>query len=124
MQKLLLLQKTMMTAEGISRGLNPNVNMWQISEPLIKAWAREHLSPRARIKHTVRDAAEVLRDTPRMLLAAKDYLEKIERDGITLSPQSLATLHAQRNAQHRDWLRVAYGLIALLTLSVARIWLG
>jgi ubiquinone biosynthesis protein len=122
--QLLLLQKTMMTAEGVGRGLNPTINMWQVTEPLIKAWAREHLSPRARIKSSLRDAAEVLRDTPRMLLHTKAYLEKIQLEGITLSSQSLAAMQAQRTAQHRDWLRLGYAAIALLALSVAGLWLG
>ena len=121
---LLLLQKTMMTAEGVGRGLNPTINMWQVTEPLIKAWAKEHLSPRARIQSTLRDAAEVLRDTPRMLLQTKAYLEKIEAEGLTLSQQSLITLEAQRAAQHRDWLRIGYAAIALLALGVAGMWLG
>ena len=47
---LLLLQKTMMTAEGVGRGLNPAINMWQLSEPLIRDWAKANLSPQARAK--------------------------------------------------------------------------
>ena len=40
--QLLLLQKTMVVAEGVGRALNPNINMWQLAQPLIEAWmARE-----------------------------------------------------------------------------------
>jgi len=42
---LLLLQKTMMTAEGVGRSLNPNVNMWKLSEPLIAGWAKRDIQP-------------------------------------------------------------------------------
>jgi ubiquinone biosynthesis protein len=73
---LFLLQKTMVTAEGVGRLLNPNINMWKISEPLIKQWANDNLSPKARIKTFVAEAHEVLRDTPRMMLALKALVER------------------------------------------------
>jgi ubiquinone biosynthesis protein len=73
---LLLLQKTMMTAEGVGRGLNPNLNMWQLSEPLIREWAQANLSPRARAKSFVREASETLRDAPRVLRQLKELLER------------------------------------------------
>jgi ubiquinone biosynthesis protein len=70
------LQKTMVTAEGVGRLLNPDVNMWQVSEPLIKAWAEENLSPRARAKTFARELRQVLADTPRMLMALKALVEQ------------------------------------------------
>jgi len=73
---LFLLQKTMVTAEGVGRLLNPDVNMWQVSEPLIKAWAEENLSPRARMKNFSRELRQVLADTPRMLLALKALVDQ------------------------------------------------
>lgn len=73
---LLLLQKTMVTAEGVGRGLTPNVNMWQLSEPLITVWAAKHLSPRARLKDYVKEAAEVLRDAPAVLRELREMLHE------------------------------------------------
>ena len=73
---LLLLQKTMVTAEGVGRGLNPNVNMWQLSEPLIKAWAEKNLSPRAQAKATLREVIGALRDAPRVLRQVKELMER------------------------------------------------
>ncbi len=105
---LLLLQKTMMTAEGVGRHLNPNVNMWKVSEPLIRQWASEHLSGPARVKSFAREAADTLRDTPRVLREVKQFLETTQRDGVTLSPQSLAKLEEQRAAHHRQWLRLGW----------------
>lgn len=73
---LLLLQKTMMTAEGVGRGLNPNINMWQLSEPLIRDWAKANLSPRARLKSIRAEIAETLRDAPRVLRQIKALIER------------------------------------------------
>ena len=38
--QLVLLQKTMVVAEGVGRALNPNVNMWQLAQPLVEDWMR------------------------------------------------------------------------------------
>lgn len=119
---LLLLQKTMMTAEGVGRGLNPNVNMWQLSEPLIRDWAKQHLSKPAQFRYFAREAVEILRDTPRALREAKDFLGKLQKDGVTLSTQSLAALEAQRATQHSAWMRLGWTTAALLTAAMLAPW--
>ena len=43
--QLLLLQKTMVVAEGVGRALNPELNMWQLAQPLIEEWMAENLGP-------------------------------------------------------------------------------
>ena len=105
---LFLLQKTMMTAEGVGRGLNPSINMWKLSEPLIKQWASEHLGAKARIRDFAKEASETLRDAPRVMREAKEFLAKIEQEGVTLSAKSLAHLEEQRAAHHRQWLRLGW----------------
>ncbi len=73
---LLLLQKTMMTAEGVGRSLNPTINMWQLSEPLIRDWAKANLSPQARAKNFANEAIDALREAPRVLRQVKALLER------------------------------------------------
>ena len=46
---MLLLQKSMLTAEGVGRALNPEINMWELARPLIEGWMREHRGPEARV---------------------------------------------------------------------------
>ena len=40
-----LLQKTMLMAEGTTRQINPNINMWELSGPLIDKWIGESHDP-------------------------------------------------------------------------------
>ena len=40
--QLLLLQKTMVVAEGVGRALNPDLNMWQLAQPLIESWIADN----------------------------------------------------------------------------------
>lgn len=76
--QLILLQKTMMTAEGVGRGLNPGVNMWKLAEPLIADWAREHLSPRAKLKNLACEALEVIKESPGVLKELREYLRQAQ----------------------------------------------
>ncbi len=74
--QLLLLQKTIVTAEGVGRMLNPAINMWKISEPLISRWAEDNLSARARIKTALGDLSDTLREAPRLIRELRDYIEE------------------------------------------------
>ena len=40
-----LLQKTMLMSEGIARQLRPEINMWELSRPLIDKWINETNDP-------------------------------------------------------------------------------
>ena len=42
---LLLLQKTMVMEEGVVVGLDPDINMWEVSEPFLANWMRTELGP-------------------------------------------------------------------------------
>jgi len=44
---LLLLQKTMVMEEGVATWLDPDVNMWETSEPFLREWLRSELGPEA-----------------------------------------------------------------------------
>ena len=46
--QLVLLQKTMAVSEGVGRVLNPNLNIWQLAQPLVEGWIRANLGPEAR----------------------------------------------------------------------------
>ena len=45
--QLLLLQKTMLLAEGVGRSLNPELNIWSLTRPLIEEWVADHQTGRA-----------------------------------------------------------------------------
>jgi ubiquinone biosynthesis protein len=43
--QLLLLQKTMVVAEGVARTLNPTLNIWKAGEPVVRNWIERKLGP-------------------------------------------------------------------------------
>lgn len=65
--QLLLLQKTMVVSEGVGRGLNPDVNMWQLAQPLVEDWLRANLGPEARVRDAVAEAADAIRRLPALV---------------------------------------------------------
>lgn len=73
---LLLLQKTMMMAEGVGRSLNPNVNMWKLAEPLVRDWATSNMGPKAQIKNRLTEVKEFLQQMRRLVDLAEIYLAK------------------------------------------------
>jgi ubiquinone biosynthesis protein len=68
---LLLLQKSMLTAEGVSRTLSPDANMWAVAQPLIEDWMRAHRGPEARLAQAGRALADGAATLPRLVREAE-----------------------------------------------------
>ena len=88
--QLLLLQKTMLMAEGMGTKLNPEVNIWELARPLIEDWMVTHFGPRATVGRAVDDLAQGLRRLPRLIdslhLLAEHERLKAERDALQPPP--------------------------------------
>ncbi|WP_421995423.1 2-polyprenylphenol 6-hydroxylase [Reyranella sp.] len=65
--QLLLLQKTMLMAEGMGTRLNPHVNIWELARPLIEEWMVSHFGPRATVRRTAEELMRGLRRLPRLI---------------------------------------------------------
>ena len=71
---LLLLQKTMVTVEGVARSLDPQVNFWDAARPEVEGWARDNLGPEAHIREAAQEALGMLRRLPSLLRGLEDRL--------------------------------------------------
>lgn len=76
--ELLLLQKTMLVAEGVGRRLDPDVNMWLLARPLIEDWMWANRGPEARIKEAVAGTLETLERLPRLIARADTLMQSLE----------------------------------------------
>ena len=45
--ELVLLQKTMVTVEGVARRIDPDHDIWAAAEPVVRRWIARELSPAA-----------------------------------------------------------------------------
>lgn len=93
--QLLLLQKTMMMAEGIGRKLDPNVNFWELSQELIKDWGKDNLGAKSRLEDEVKDA---LTAAKKIKNAAMNLDNIITEKGILLHPETINALKAKGNS--------------------------
>ena len=64
--QLLLLQKTMVVVEGVSRKLDPDTNIWDISKPVLENWLSEVKDPINKTTEIIDEASEVLKRLPEL----------------------------------------------------------
>jgi len=65
--ELVLLQKTMVSVEGVARRLNPDHDLWSAAQPVVEAWIRRELGPRARVRDGVQDLVSGARALSRLV---------------------------------------------------------
>ena len=70
--ELVLLQKTMVTVEGVARRIDPQSDIWDAARPVVERWIRRELSPIAR----GRELAE------RALTGLERLVERLEADPV------------------------------------------
>lgn len=58
--ELVLLQKTMVTVEGVARNVDPGLDIWRAAEPVVRRWVARELSPVNRIRDLGDQAREIL----------------------------------------------------------------
>jgi ubiquinone biosynthesis protein len=104
--QLMLLQKNMMMAEGVSRALNPKLNTWQLAEPLIAEWMRENRGPEARVRDAIVQSWNAASRLPATLERVETVVRDVERGGLRLNPEG------QGNQRAGAWLKLAVGLSA------------
>jgi ubiquinone biosynthesis protein len=81
--ELVLLQKTMVQVEGVSRGLDPQHDMWTASRPIVERWVKRELGPEAIAKRGIDEAAlgfQALRRLPQTLAAIEAAARKVSTE--------------------------------------------
>jgi ubiquinone biosynthesis protein len=125
--ELLLLQKTMVVVEGVARSLDPKLDMWKVSEPVVREWVERHLGPVGRVEDAAQGAADlgrVLFGVPALLSRGAALIEQLDaatRDGILLAPETVEAIgaaEARRNRWTTLALWVMAGMLAVLTYAV------
>lgn len=109
--QLLLLQKTMLLAEGMGRQLAPNANMWQLAQPLIEDWMNEYRGPEAQVAELAADAIRAVQRLPHAV-------GEIERAARALADGKLRIDLAGDRAGAPQWpLWLAIAALAILLLA-------
>lgn len=80
--ELVLLQKTMVSVEGVARRLNPDHDLWEAARPVVEAWIARELGPAAQVRDALNEAAETTRALSRLIRSPPELkVELQERPG-------------------------------------------
>ena len=116
--QLLLLQKTMLVAEGTARRLAPGANMWVLARPLIESWMMENLGPEARVRDAVEGVTGAIGRLPRLLDGLEESAAMVAEGRVRLHPDTIRSLRG--GTERRTpmtlylWLIIAVLVIALV----------
>jgi ubiquinone biosynthesis protein len=122
--ELLLLQKTMVVVEGVARSLDPKLDMWTTADPVVREWIERNLGPIGKLEGAVEGAGEVgrfLGQVPSLLSRGADLIDQLDtitRDGLVLSPETVAAIGAAEARRNR-WLTAGVwaGVIVLIIIA-------
>jgi ubiquinone biosynthesis protein len=122
--ELILLQKTMVVVEGVARALNPRLDMWSTSDPVVREWIERNLGPIGRLEDAAQSAGALVQfvgELPGLLARAGGLLERIDaitRNGHVLSPESVDAI-ARAQADNARWKTAGLWAIALILFWIA-----
>ena len=102
--ELVMLQKTMVVVEGVARSLDPKLDMWTTSDPVVREWIERHLGPVGRLEDAGRGALALLGflgQLPDALAQAARIAKRLEQateTGFALDQETIDGIGAGRGA--------------------------
>lgn len=109
--ELILLQRTMVVVEGVARSVYPQINIWQVAQPVVEDYVRQNVGPAAALKDLVKTAIVVARFGPKLPQLVETILS---RQGNT---------SAEPEKKSRRNIAAIAAISALLTSNAILIWL-
>lgn len=112
--ELVLLQKNMALVEGVGRMLDPDMDIWAISEPIVKDWLKHQAGPMGKLEDAgmhLQTLLTTLGEVPKLVDRANDVLLAHKTE-----------LERQRTHNGRS-IKIAFGVvITLLSVLIWRLW--
>ncbi len=114
--QLLLLQKTMLVAEGTARKLAPGANMWLLARPLIEAWMAETLAPEAVMRERASEIASTISRLPNLLEGMGAGASAFRDGRLKLHPETVRALRQDHDGRY--YLLILWGFVLLFILGL------
>ena len=119
--QLLLLQKTMVVVEGVSRKLDPNTNIWDVSKPILEDWLKDFKDPFNKAGEVINEASEVLKRLPELPIImdkANDVMTLITEG--KFNPNSLAYRSLKEEELKLELMRnkILGGILVLVIIGL------
>jgi ubiquinone biosynthesis protein len=122
--ELIMLQKTMVVVEGVSRSLDPKFNMWKASEPVVGKWIRDNLGPKriaADLKDGLKAALRLAEAAPLMAEKAENLAQNLtdmSEKGLRFDAETAEAI-GRSEARHSRSGRIALWIIAAALVYIA-----
>jgi ubiquinone biosynthesis protein len=122
--ELIMLQKTMVVVEGVSRMLNPRFNMWKASEPVVGQWIRDNLGPKrimTDLKDGMQAAVKLAEALPEIAAKTEKFhgqLLQMSEHGLRFDTQTAEAI-GKAEARHTRSGRLALWVIAIALVAIA-----
>ncbi len=118
---LLMLQKTMVVVEGVCGSLDPDMNIWEVSRPVVEKWLVSTFSPEHRLLDAAEGAAGLARRLPALLDKLERFGSQVTESGLRLHPETArAIAEGQAKTQRRLWWAVIALAAAVVVLALTR----
>ncbi len=82
--ELILLQRTMVVVEGVSRSLYPQINIWEVAQPIVEEYIKENIGPKALLRDFTRTVRVLGRFGPKLPQLAEETLLRQNRRPVLL----------------------------------------
>ena len=115
---LLLLQKTMVMIEGVATGLDPNINLWDVSGPFVEAWMRDELGPEAALADRMHGGLRLLSRLPGLIARVEAAFPP--KGGAPEAPPLPDVPLVWRRRTGAGWL----GYVGAALLGAGAVWAG
>ena len=120
--ELVMLQKTMVVVEGVARTLDPKLDIWSTSEPVVRTWIEGNLGPLRILGDLGRNTSTMGRFVmrlPEVLLRAEtlaDHIETLAESGLEFSNDSVSQVAKAAATGARTTAYALWTIAALLAL--------
>ncbi len=84
--QLLLLQKSLILVEGLARSLDPNINMWRLSEPLVREWMQAQFGRKEFTRRQLWEVWSAMRTLPRLIQEAEQVIGTLAEGKLPIHP--------------------------------------
>ena len=118
--QLLLLQKTLVSIEGLGRQLYPDLDLWRTAKPVMDRWMSSRLGVRGLLKGTRDNLPYWLNRLPQLPDKAMNLMERI-KDGkiqVELKSGGVDELRREIRRNNRNNIRMISGCVLILAGTV------
>ncbi|PPR77366.1 MAG: putative protein kinase UbiB [Alphaproteobacteria bacterium MarineAlpha2_Bin1] len=112
--QLLLLQKTLVVAEGVARQIDPNLILWEKAQNIIENWLRENINIKMQTEETIKMSVERFYKIPKII----DNLDIILKQYLNEKDSKVRDLSIMKEVNSKNSLKLNHWLIHIMLFIV------